>query len=240
MNDASEVLNQPSKVSLLASDDCIDLTPRAYSKIILHAAKYPHASVNGILLSKLPSKGQKSSSRLTLIDAIPLFHQVEGLSPMVEVALTQIESRATSVGMAIAGFYRASRHIHDNSVDIFSQRIADRIGDLSPSGRAALIIVDNKRLSLNLQSHALLAQMYISNADPNAANPGGKWKTIAAKNIRVEEVAFDVTSSLLQTRGYKDLIDFDNHLDDVSQDYLNVSVNMEIDKAAMAASTSAL
>lgn len=39
-----------------------------------------------------------------------------------------------------------------------------------------------------------------------------------------------VTSSLLQRRAYKDLADFDNHLDDLALDYLNVAINMEIDK----------
>ena len=31
---------------------------------------------------------------------------------------------------------------------------------------------------------------------------------------------------------YKEVVDFDNHLDDVSQDYLNVGLNMEIDRSA--------
>ena len=30
---------------------------------------------------------------------------------------------------------------------------------------------------------------------------------------------------------YKDLVDFDNHLDDLTQDYLNVQMNMVIDQA---------
>jgi len=227
----SEILTvseQTSKVSTLsASDDSIDLSGRAYSKIILHAAKYPHASVNGVLLAKLPPKGQKIGPRLIFVDAIPLFHQTEGLSPMVEVALAQIESRAMSSGFSIAGYYHASRNFRDSNVDVFSQRIADRIADISPFGRAALLTVDNRRLSLNLQSHALLGQMYIGSSEGS-----GKWRTVANKNIRVDEEAFAVTSSLLHSRSYKDLIDFDNHLDDVTQDYLNVGLNMEIDRAA--------
>lgn len=39
-----------------------------------------------------------------------------------------------------------------------------------------------------------------------------------------------MTSSLLQRRAYKDLADFDNHLDDLALDYLNVAINMEIEK----------
>ena len=101
---ATELLNvpdSPSKVSNF-SEDSIELSIRAYSKIILHAAKYPHCAVNGVLLAKTPAKGQKIS-KLSLIDAIPLFHQNLGLTPMIEVALTQIEAHASGVGMAIAG-----------------------------------------------------------------------------------------------------------------------------------------
>jgi len=231
MADGSEILTVPdqtSKVSTLsASEDSIELTTRAYSKIILHAAKYPHATVNGVLLAKY-GRGQKSGPRITFIDAIPLFHQIEGLTPMIEVALSQIESRATSASMCIAGFYHASRNFRDSNVDVFSQRIADRIADWSPLNRAALLTVDNRKLSVNLQSHALLGQMYIVN---NADN-GGRWRTIAAKSIKVDELTYAVTSSLLQNRSYKDIVDFDNHLDDVAQDYLNVGLNMEIDRAA--------
>ena len=47
-----------------------------------------------------------------------------------------------------------------------------------------------------------------------------------------DEDTLAVTSALLQRRSYKDLSDFDNHLDDLAQDYLNVAVNMEIEKCS--------
>ena len=106
--------SSPSKVNPISvTEDSIEISTRAYVKMVLHVTKYPHAFVNGVLLAKMPPKGQKSSNsnvRLVLVDTIPLFHQVEGLSPMVEVALAQIESRAASVGMIIAGYYHANRH----------------------------------------------------------------------------------------------------------------------------------
>ena len=108
--------SSPSKVNPISvTEDSIEISTRAYVKMVLHVTKYPHSFVNGVLLAKMPPKGQKSSNtnnsnvRLVLVDTIPLFHQVEGLSPMVEVALAQIESRAASVGMIIAGYYHANR-----------------------------------------------------------------------------------------------------------------------------------
>lgn len=65
----------------------VKVSSRAYTKIILHAAKYPYASVNGILLaSKDKSKNQH------IIDAIPLFHQCLNVTPMAEIALVQVRS----------------------------------------------------------------------------------------------------------------------------------------------------
>lgn len=60
---------------------------RAYTKLVFHAAKFPHCAVNGILLAEKESVGKKP---LIIADAIPLFHQCLYLSPMAEIALTQV------------------------------------------------------------------------------------------------------------------------------------------------------
>ena len=70
----------------------VSFSSRAYAKMILHCAKYPHCAVNGVLLAEsLKTKGSKNSENLLFVDAIPLFHICLHLSPMYEVALTQVE-----------------------------------------------------------------------------------------------------------------------------------------------------
>lgn len=64
----------------------VTMNAKAYSKIILHATKYPHCSVNGVLLAK--ASGNKS--KVEYVDAVPLFHISLNLTPMAEVALTQV------------------------------------------------------------------------------------------------------------------------------------------------------
>lgn len=66
----------------------VTFSAKAYCKIILHAAKYPHCSVNGVLLSK--SSGSNKSKGIEFVDAIPLFHIAINLTPMAEVALMQV------------------------------------------------------------------------------------------------------------------------------------------------------
>ena len=95
------------------------------------------------------------------------------------------------------------------------------------TGKAVLLTFDNKRLGLQLENHALLAHLSTS-----TTNTDGKWRKCPSKSIKVEEDTLAVASALIQNRAYKDLTDFDNHLDDVSQDYLNVGLNMEIDRSS--------
>ncbi len=59
---------------------------KAYSKIILHCAKYPHKAVNGVVIGSV----SKETQSVQIQDAIPLFHLGIGLAPMLEVALTQV------------------------------------------------------------------------------------------------------------------------------------------------------
>ena len=59
----------------------------SYTKVLLHASKYPHKAVNGVLLSKF----ERGIDVLQIVDVIPLFHQCLGLAPMLEVALSQVK-----------------------------------------------------------------------------------------------------------------------------------------------------
>ena len=66
----------------------VSLAAQAYAKIVLHASKYPHCAVNGVLLAE---DGKKKESRsVHFVDTVPFFHQTLTLAPMLEVALTQV------------------------------------------------------------------------------------------------------------------------------------------------------
>jgi len=54
--------------------------------MLLHAAKYPHKAVNGVLLGE----DGEQDDEVYVLDAVPLFHQCLGLAPMLEVALNQV------------------------------------------------------------------------------------------------------------------------------------------------------
>jgi ER membrane protein complex subunit 8/9 len=60
---------------------------RAYALPLLHAAKYPSSEVCGILLADASSS---DSETVNITKAVPLFHHWTTLTPMLEVALQQV------------------------------------------------------------------------------------------------------------------------------------------------------
>ena len=67
----------------------VNFSPNAYCKIMMHSAKYPHCAINGILLAEDTSDEEKVKS-VTYVDAVPLFHICLNVTPMAEIALSQV------------------------------------------------------------------------------------------------------------------------------------------------------
>jgi len=197
----------------------LEMSTRAYCKMMMHSARYPSYSINGLLLSKASSMSS-GSKLIQYLDCIPLFHINTGLAPMVEVALAQVESELEGTGLVISGFYHAHDNLRDTHVDLFSQKIADKIAENRPG--TLLVTIDSKRLSLNIDCPGLILHQH---------DTTGKWKTKDKNSLRLEHdsITLACASALIHKKIYRDLVDFDIHLDDISLDYLNVELNMEID-----------
>ena len=89
------------------------VTRRAYCKLFLHLAKYPHSSCNGVLLSKR-HQSTENNAKLEFVDAIPLFHSSLTLAPAIEIALSQIDTYCINNDLEISGYYHANENINDN------------------------------------------------------------------------------------------------------------------------------
>ncbi|XP_008570562.1 PREDICTED: ER membrane protein complex subunit 9 isoform X1 [Galeopterus variegatus] len=87
----------------------VEISARAYVKMCLHAARYPHAAVNGLLLAPAPRSGEC----LCFTDCVPLFHSHLALSVMLEVALNQVDVWGAQAGLVVAGYYHANAALDD-------------------------------------------------------------------------------------------------------------------------------
>ncbi|XP_077291161.1 ER membrane protein complex subunit 8/9 [Arctopsyche grandis] len=191
----------------------VAVSSRAYAKLTLHAAKYPQSGVCGLLL------GVANASPTAVTDAIPLFHQCLHVTPMAEVALAQIDALAQSAGLAIVGYYAACENFKDNSIEKApGLRIAEKIAEIYPS--ALFIILDNRKFSMEVETHALKVAQFQE----------GKWKMKDPTNVIVDSSTMECVMRLLKSAAYKTLVDYDNHLDDISLDWANNSINAQIDQ----------
>ncbi|EDV21683.1 ER membrane protein complex subunit 8 [Trichoplax sp. H2] len=194
----------------------ITVKSRSYAKILLHAAKYPHCKVDGLLIGKLTNNGRDALAT----DAIPLFHTSHGLTPMLEIALSQAEAYAESQKLSIVGYYQANEQLSESHTpDAFAIKIADRI--LSCCKYCSLMMVDNCKVSLSCQEDALVCYNNIE----------GKWKKDSQYSLEHPNETLPALAKLMTGKAYKNLKDFDNHLDDISVDWLNISINKQITEA---------
>ncbi|EDW72305.1 uncharacterized protein Dwil_GK20856 [Drosophila willistoni] len=191
------------------------ISERAYTKLIFHAAKYPHQAVNGLLLADKNSKG----SLVEIVDAIPLFHQCLHVTPMAEIALMQIDAYAEREGLVIGGYYAAPENFYDNQLDKApAAKIADKIQENYKN--ACFTLIDNKLVTLEHNRPAI--QVY------GCSNDFGRWSK-AKFTLTHSSQTLEGVSLLLKRGAMRDVIDFDNHLDnpenDWTNDFLNKSLN---------------
>ncbi|XP_061404365.1 ER membrane protein complex subunit 8-like [Lethenteron reissneri] len=234
----------------------LTLTVLAYAKMQLHAARYPHCPVSGVLLAarradehrtdekmdreerdegdvaaaeqgdreaaggghRHHNGGENGPSRAVLLcDAVPLFHAALSLAPMMEVALSLIDAWCKEQGLAIAGYYQANINVNDSRPNVVAHKVADRI--LDNFRDATLVMLDNKRMSLEHQEPAIC--VYESQGS-------AQWRRKDLNQVLLEREALPITGSLLGSGEHSRLVDFDAHLADIRQDWRNPEVARSI------------
>uniref|UniRef100_A0A8D1ZA73 ER membrane protein complex subunit 8 n=1 Tax=Sus scrofa TaxID=9823 RepID=A0A8D1ZA73_PIG len=190
----------------------VKLTTQAYCKMVLHGAKYPHCAVNGLLVAEkqkprkehLPLGGPGAHHTL-FVDCIPLFHGTLALAPMLEVALTLIDSWCKDNSYVIAGYYQANERVKDASPNQVAEKVASRIAE--GFSDTALIMVDNTKFTMD----CVVPTIHVYEHHEN------KWRCRDPHYDYCEDwpEAQRISASLLDSRSYETLVDFDNHLDDI-------------------------
>lgn len=192
----------------------VTIETRAYAKMILHAMKYPHCAVNGVLLSD-PKKDLTKDTNLNVVNSIPLFHHSHYVTPMAEIAMLQIEAAAQAAGLVISGYYACSENFQQNTIDKCpGQKLAEKIAENHPY--AYFFLMDNEKLIYSEDTPALTVYQHVD----------GKWKHKDDTLVHYLDISLLNIVSDLITRGvYKELVDFDNHLDDLTLDWSNAGLD---------------
>jgi hypothetical protein len=204
------------------------VTARAYAILLFHALKYPFAEVNGVLLAK---QDDADSQMVTIVDAVPLFHQWTQLSAMLEIALQQVELYASQNKLLIIGYYHANEDLKEHNLKANAVKIADKIH--ANSGKKSVIfLVDNEKLDSELNEVSLLPFVHSQNQWQQVKDSfqSEKESTSTSASSSSDWVfRFENPDILARTRflvgekRYRHLVDFDNYLDNTEADWLRNS-----------------
>lgn len=128
---------------------------------------------------------------------------------------------AAQSGLTVAGYYTAHENLRENSFEKAYHRIADKVAE--NFNAACLFIIDNNKLATKLKSHALKVSQFSD----------GKFRPLDSQKLVLSPSdTTNICSELLKQKAYSELVDFDNHLDDISRDWMNHDVNRLIEQAS--------
>ena len=115
------------------------VSSKAYVKLLLHAAKHPHASCTGLLV------GEECGHAYRVTDVVPLFHHKSPLAPQLEAACATVDAWCQQHKLKIVGVYQANEcDVTEGSagpvLDVIGQKIADKVD--ANCSRACVLLVN--------------------------------------------------------------------------------------------------
>ncbi|KAD3067232.1 hypothetical protein R6Q59_018690 [Mikania micrantha] len=185
----------------------------AYIKLVLHAVKHKTSAVNGLLLGRI------SGEVVEITESVPLFHSSQiGLLPSLEIALMMMEEYYSPLGLSIVGYFHANERFDDLELGTVARNIADHMYRYFP--QAAVLLLDNRKLGalLHKKDTAPIMQLYTRESSKS-------WKQVestgTSRFTTKEPSANIVLLDFISSDKWNDIVDFDDHLDDLSKDWLN-------------------
>ncbi|OWY92545.1 hypothetical protein PHMEG_00038409 [Phytophthora megakarya] len=184
------------------------VSTQTYVKLALHAAKRPETAVCGLLL------GQEQGQGFSISDAVPLFHHEAPLAPLLEVACAMVDAYCQkSQKLQIVGFYYAgsgySPSDSGNGLSHFAEKVADKVE--ANCSRACVLVLDQL-------SHEAKTGLQFLLKDVKRG-----W-TKVDNRLKVADGATKVLTQGLKQNVQKDVVDFEEHLEDPSKDWRNLHV----------------
>jgi hypothetical protein len=164
----------------------------AYTKLIIHALKYPRESVNGLLLGQL----EASNAPIDIVDAVPLQHHRTKLSPgyisetevhTMDVGLRMVRSSprllpsvtlnrvyifgarytttyTDSCQLHVVGFYEVPESFGDRTLSKVGELVAAKIKE-SDFPTPVVLVVSLQRLLVSLSS-LIISDVFNSSTAP--------------------------------------------------------------------------
>lgn len=189
-----------------------EISQNAYIKLVLHSLKHKTSAVNGVFV------GSSCDDGVQIIDSVPLFHNHLGLLPPLEISLIMIEEYYGARDLGIVGYFHANERSDDVELGNVAKNIGDHIYRYFP--QAAILLLDNKKLEALPKGKDRLPvmQLYTRDASKNWKLAGSD---VGCRLTTKEPAANAVLLDYISSKKWEDVVDFDDHLDDITKDWLN-------------------
>ncbi|CAM8949727.1 unnamed protein product [Rhodiola kirilowii] len=192
-----------------------ELGQNAYIKLVLHALRHQTSAVNGVLIGRIDS-----SNVVEIVDSVPLFHTVTSISllPSLEISLLLIEEYYSNKGLTVVGYFHANERAEDVELSGVAKNIGDHIYKYFP--QAMILLLDGKKLQVVTKGkdRSPIMQLYTRDSSRNWKQSESEGKNrLTLKEPSANAVLLDYIS----TKKWEHIVDFDDHLDDISKDWLN-------------------
>ncbi|KAK2103839.1 ER membrane protein complex subunit 8 [Saguinus oedipus] len=138
---------------------------------------------------------------------------------MLEVALTLIDSWCKDHSYVISGCYQANEQVKDASPNRVAENVA--FGIVEGFNDTALIMVDNTKFTM----YCIVPTIHVYEHHEN------RWQCRDPHHDYCEhwpEAQRRICVSLLESWYYQMLVDLDNQLDDIQNDWTNPEINKAV------------
>lgn len=181
----------------------IALSPDAYSVLFLHACRYPHRTVNGLLLGTAAADNESVS----VSEALPLFHSSLALAPALETGLLLADEYCKQRKLQIVGYYQANEIGEDLALGPFGTKISEKIRSHCPA--CAVLMVDGGK---SMQPTPTDLRLLALGADGKRSATTPHVTPDAAGCVERLEACLNKGKAA-------EIVDLDVHLDDCSTDW---------------------
>lgn len=206
-------------------DNELEFSTQAYSKMVMHAMKYPHSICSGLLLSpKEPDIDDKDAGdnndenivKTKIIEAIPISHASHCLAPNIEIAFNSVSVFAQEQELIISGYYQTDRYNEPNCPDTFSQRVTEKICESYPNAVLCFVNFDGGIPHSLLDPHQLI---------------DGKWRRKPPHTYSIDSDPEIIADNILYSKEklYRRIVDFDDHFNNITLDWTNAKISQKID-----------
>lgn len=180
-------------VSPTMSSAPVEVAPKAYRKMVYHAAKYVSTTVMGVLVGT-------SAERVD--DVIPLVHHWHTLSPMVEAGMAMTEAHLRTTKQRIIGVYEVPEQLAQRDVSPTTAALAESLA--AKDGAPVLV----------LQLNGTALQNVVGAIDAKV-----QGRTVQVRVPQPESLALALRQELAQG-AFKFVYDWDDHLENTQLDWL--------------------